>query len=123
MARQQTASKTLYAIAGAILLPVGLLLLLANLDEAAARAGNFSNSTAGPLGTVIELGLAGLRAAQTYFFDPSSFQAGLHQILISFWPLIVVIIGAALLHRALGSGFGNARLARTLPLGKYENEP
>lgn len=122
MARRQTASKSLKAIAGAILLPVGLLLLLANLDEVAAQVSNSFTSPANSISTVMDLGLAGLRAVQAYFFDPASFQSGLHSILVSFWPLILVIIGAALLHNAIGKRFANSRLARTYPSGEYESE-
>jgi hypothetical protein len=98
MAKKQTSLASLKAIAGAILLPVGLLLFLANLDEVVAPIGNsFASPPAGLLGGALELGLAALRATQSYFFDPSKFQSGLQQILVSFWPLILVILGGVLL--------------------------
>lgn len=50
---------------------------------------------------MLDLGLAGLRAVQTYLFEPSSFQAGLHQILVSCWPLALVLLGAALLYNEI----------------------
>jgi hypothetical protein len=120
MAKRQTTSKAFHAVAGAILLCFGLLLLFANLDEVAAQVSNSFSSAAGGFGTVIELGLAGLRAVQAYFFDPSTFQAGLHMILVSFWPLILVIIGAALLQSAISKRFANSRLPRTFSSGEYE---
>jgi hypothetical protein len=97
MTRQQTWNRSIKAIAGATLLSVGLLLLLANLDEVVARSSSCLTSPAGPVGTVLELSLAALRATQVYFFDPSKFQSGVQQILVSFWPLILVILGGVLL--------------------------
>jgi hypothetical protein len=63
-----------------------------------------------------------LRALQAYFFDQSAFQAGFLSILVSLWPLILVIIGAILLHDAKGLRFAKAKLARTFSSGEYENE-
>ncbi len=123
MAKRQTSSfKSFPAVAGAILLSLGLLLFFANLDKVAAHLGNSFTSSGSSLGAVIELGLAGMRAVQAYFFDPSTFQAELHLILVSFWPLILVIIGAALLQSAAGKRLANSRLARTFPSGESENE-
>src|SRR5216110_2717629 len=76
MAKRQTSSKSFHAVAGALLLSLGLLLLFANLDEVAAQVNHSFTSAGGSLGTVIELGLAGMRAVQAYFFDQSTFQAG-----------------------------------------------
>ena len=103
MAKQSTSSRGLKAIVGATLLALGLLLLFANLDGVAARLSNGSfTSPAASSGTLIELGLAGLRAAQSYVFDHPSFLSGLQQILVSFWPLILVILGIALLGQLFG---------------------
>jgi hypothetical protein len=122
MAKTQASSKNLNAVAGAILFSFGLTLLTANLDAVAGQASTWFNSTSGGLGTTIEVGLAGLRAVQAYFFDPSAFQAGFLSILVSLWPLILVIIGAILLHDAIGVRFANAKLARTLSSEEYESE-
>ena len=122
MAKRQTSSKSFYAVAGAFLLSLGLLLLIANLDEVAARISNSFSSSPGVLGAVGEIGLAGMRAVQTYFFDPAAFHAGLQWILVSLWPLILVIIGATLLQNAIGKRYANSRLARTFPSREYESE-
>ncbi|PYT73578.1 MAG: hypothetical protein DMG39_06180 [Acidobacteria bacterium] len=122
MAKRQASSKSFHAVAGAFLLCLGVLLLLANLDEIAANATNSVPSIGGPLGTVMDLGLAGMRAAQAYFFDQPTFHAGLHAILVSLWPLILVIIGAALLQNAISKRYASPRLARAFPAGEYENE-
>jgi len=106
MTTQRTSSRTLKALTGAILTALGLLLLFANLD---AVADNLSHPTSmGPLASCMELGIAGLRAAQAYFFDHPSFQAGVRQILLSCWPLLLVMIGAALLQHAAGRGLANS---------------
>jgi len=122
MAKRQTSSKSFHAVAGALLLSLGLLMLFANLDEVATHVSNSFSSTPGALGTVVEIGLAGMRAVQTYLFDQATFQAGLRWILVSLWPLILVIIGATLLQNAVGKRNANPRLARTFYTGEYESE-
>ncbi|HEY6946108.1 MAG TPA: hypothetical protein VI431_13285 [Candidatus Acidoferrum sp.] len=122
MTKTQISSRNLRAIAGSVLFSFGLTLLTANLDAVAARVSTWLPSTPGSLGAAIEVGLAGLRAVQAYFFDPSAFQAGFLSILVSLWPLILVIIGATLLHNAIGKRFANSRLARTSSSEEYENE-
>jgi hypothetical protein len=122
MAKPMISSKNLHTLAGALLFSFGLTLLAANLDAVIAQASNWLSATPGSLGAAIEMGLAGLRALQTYFFDQSAFQAGFLSILVSLWPLILVIIGAILLHDAMGSHFAKAKLARTFSSGEYESE-
>ncbi|HKW61954.1 MAG TPA: hypothetical protein VJN89_05360 [Candidatus Acidoferrum sp.] len=121
-AKSLTSSKTIRAMAGAILFSFGLTLLAANLDAFAVQASTWFSATPGSLGSAIEIGLAGLRAVQAYFFDPSSFQDGFLSILVSLWPLILVIIGAILLHDAIGVRFANAKLARNFSSREYESE-
>lgn len=121
-AKSQISRKNLHTVAGAILFSFGLTLLTANLDAVAGKVSTWFNATPSSLGAAIEIGLAGLRAVQAYFFDPSAFQAGFLSILVSLWPLILVIIGAILLHDAIGIRFANSKLARTFPSGEYESE-
>jgi hypothetical protein len=120
MAKQSTSCRSLKAIAGATLLALGLLLLFANFDGVAARLSNssFTSPVASPAvssGTLIELGLAGLRAAQSYVFDHPSFLSGLQQILVSFWPLILVIMGMTLLAQLFGKHFAADNNSPSLP--------
>ena len=115
-------SKTTYTVAGALLFSFGLTLLTANLDAVAVQVSTWFPSTPGSLGATIEIGLAGLRAVQTYFFDPSAFQEGFLAILVSLWPLILVIIGAIVLHGATGARFASAKLARNFSSGEHESE-
>ena len=120
MAKRRTSSKSFHAVAGAFLLSIGLLMLFANLDEVATGITN--SSAPGTLGAVVEIGLAGMRAVEAYFFDPAAFQAGFRWILGSLWPLILVIIGATLLRNAIGKRYPNPGLARTFSSGEYEGE-
>jgi hypothetical protein len=122
MAKRQTSPKSFHAVAGALLLSLGLLLFFANLDEAAAHLGNSFAPPGTPLTTVVELGLAGMRAVESYFFDHPTFQAGLRAILVSLWPLLLVILGATLLRSAIGKRNANPGLARALTSRDYESE-
>lgn len=107
MAKQMTTSRGLKAIVGATMLALGLLLFFANLDGVATLVNSSFTSTSPAVSssTLFELGLVGLRAAQSYFFDHPSFLSGLRQILVSFWPLVLVLIGTALLGQSFGKSF------------------
>jgi len=123
MAKRETSPKSFHAVAGALLLSIGLLLLFANLDELADRVSDSFSPAPGALGAVVEIGLAGMRAVEAYFFDQAAFQAGLHWILVSLWPLILVMIGATLLRNAIGKRHVNPGLGRILLPREYESEP
>jgi len=122
MAKRQTTSKSFHALAGALLFSFGLAWLTANLKDLAVQASTSFSSQPGSVGAAVELVLAVLRAVQTYFFDQPTFQASLDSILVSFWPVILVIIGAILLRGAIGNRFANTGLARTFPSGEYESD-
>lgn len=122
MLKRQTSSKSFHAVAGALLLSLGLLMLFANLDEVATHIGNSLSPTPGALGAAVEIGLAGMRVVQTYLFDQPAFQAGLRWILLSLWPVILVMIGATLLQNAIGKRYAKPRLARTFSTREYESE-
>jgi len=101
MVTRQTFPKHVKSITGAILLALGFLVLFANLDALAAQltvaAGVSGESAADVLPALV---LATVHALQTYAFDHAGFLSGLLQILVSFWPLIFIIIGAVLLRDA-----------------------
>ncbi|HKS73851.1 MAG TPA: hypothetical protein VJQ82_11695, partial [Terriglobales bacterium] len=65
--------QSLNAISGAIFVSVGLLLLFANFDQVAAHVRNPFTTPAHSFGAMLDVGLVGLRAVQTYLFEPSSF--------------------------------------------------
>jgi hypothetical protein len=103
MAARKASLQSLKSIAGAVLLALGLVILFANLDEVAAAANDFAGISAHQgLGVLPAAGLAGLHALQAYTFDPAGFISALLQILVSFWPLVLIFAGVAVLRRALG---------------------
>ena len=107
---RQTSSRTIKTVLGVAFAAIGLLLLLINLDNVTASLDHPAGATAESLNAFVELGLAGMHAAHAYFFDHASFQSGLQQILVSFWPLILVILGTALLWNAVSDRLSGARL-------------
>ena len=101
MVARQASSQSLKSIAGTFLLAIGLLFLVANLEGMAACINNFAGiSSHEALGIAPILGLAGMHAVQAYTFDHDAFLSGLRQNLVSFWPIILVAIGATLLQNA-----------------------
>jgi hypothetical protein len=101
MVARQASLQNLKSIAGAVLFALGLVLLFANLDGVAATASNFAGISAHEgLGVLPALGLAGLHALQAYTFDQAGFISAFLQILVSFWPLVLIFVGAVVLRRA-----------------------
>jgi hypothetical protein len=105
-------SQNLKSITGAILLALGFLVLFANLDAVASQissaAGLPGETAPGVLPALI---LATVHAVQSYVFDHAGFLSGILQILVSFWPVILVIIGLALLRDAFRSGYATKHSA------------
>lgn len=114
MAARKASSKRLISIAGAFLFALGLMILIANLDGIEASLSSFAGISAnGALGILPAIGLAGLHALQAYTFDRDAFLSCFRQILVSFWPLLLVIAGVVLLrnsakgprtHRGMAAG-------------------
>ncbi len=98
MANRRATLQSLKSITGASLFALGLMILFANLDGIAASlsdcAGIYVHEATGILPA---LGLAALHAAQSYAFDHAAFLASLQRILVSFWPVILILVGAVLL--------------------------
>jgi len=110
MTARRTSSQGLKSISGAGVFALGLLLLFVNLDGVAAYVTNFAGASAPQAqGILPALGLAGLHAFEAYVFDHDAFLSGLRQILVPFWPLIVIAIGAALLRNAFGNRFATPK--------------
>ena len=99
MTAQQTSSRSIKSILGAGLLALGLFFLFVNLDGVAAQISAIAGASAETLGILPALGLAGMRALQAYNFDHAGFLSSLQQILVSFWPLLLIVAGAGLLMR------------------------
>jgi hypothetical protein len=103
MAARRTTSRNMKSISGAGVLALGLLLLFVNLDGVAAQISYAVGAPAEAPGMLAALGLAGLHALQAYTFDRAGFLSSLKQILVSFWPLLLIVAGGLLL-RPLASG-------------------
>jgi|SRR5271169_460367 hypothetical protein len=103
MTRQRTFSRTPEIFAGAALIGLGLL-VLANLGEA-ATATRLNCPLGATAGTALQVFASvvlasGSQVLQALIFDPQRFFQGFFQTLASFWLLIFVIVGAALLRAA-----------------------
>ena len=101
MTAWRTSSRSLKAISGAGVFALGLHLLFVNLDGVAAQISYAVGAPAENVGILPALGLAGLHAVQAYTFDHAGFLSSLLQILVSFWPLVLIFGGAVVLRRAL----------------------
>ena len=106
MESRQPSTKSLKSITGAALVALGLLMLFANMDGVVSSMDGLASVSANEtLGALPAVGLAALHAAQAYTLDRAGFFSALEQILVSFWPLILVIIGGILLRYAFGGPF------------------
>ena len=109
---QQTSPRSLKSIIGAILLALGFLILFANLDVVTGQITSAVGTTGEPAqGILPALVLATLHVLQDYAFDHAGFLSGLLQILVSFWPLMLIIIGAVLLRHAFWGRFAAYKAA------------
>ena len=106
MTKQRTSSESLRSIAGGALVGLGLHILSGNVGRVAAQlrhvvGPHFGGPTAGQtLGVLPSAVLASSQAAQAYAFDHQGFLLSLLQMLVSFWPLLLVIVGTILLRGA-----------------------
>jgi hypothetical protein len=102
MTRQRTFFRNPKSIAGAAFVGLGLLILSGNLHGAAVQLscplGTSAREALGALPTAILL--AASQALQACVFDRQRFLQGLFQMLVSFWVLLLVIVGAVLLRAA-----------------------
>jgi len=104
MRARRTSSQSLKSILGAGVFALGLRLLFVNLDGVAAQVSSMVCTPAEAPGMLAAIGLAGLHALQAYTFNHTGFLPSLLQILVSFWPLLPIFIGAVLLRSSvLGS--------------------
>jgi hypothetical protein len=97
MADRHTSSQSLKSLAGAGIFALGLLLLFLNLDGVIAQISYAVGAPAQAPQILPAIGLVSLHALQAYTFDHAGFLPSLMQMLVSFWPAILIAIGAALL--------------------------
>lgn len=105
MASQQTSFRKFDAVAGAVLTVIGLFLLFANLDAAAAPVTRDLGISPDEGGSLLKVVLAGLHAVQIFLFNHSAFLSSLRHILISCWPMSLVLFGLVLLRNTIANRF------------------
>lgn len=102
MARERGRSERVRSIAGGALIGLGLHILFANLDSVAAYLRHLSGPTAGEaLGVLPSVALATSQVVQAYALDHQGFLLGVLRMSVSFWPLLLVIVGTMCLRDAV----------------------
>ena len=97
MGRQRKLIQNRESFAGAVLIGLGTLILAGSLASTAAHLSHLLGITAETAETLGPLNTAGAAASQAlwaYLFEHQEFLRGLHRILISFWPVLLVIAGS-----------------------------
>lgn len=103
MARQKRIFQNVRTLAGVALIGLGASFLCTNMTEAASQLSHLFGITADGADTVGVLSAGALvvsNASQAYLFDHPEFLRGVALILLSFWPLLPVIVGALFLRVA-----------------------
>ncbi len=106
MVARHTFFRSLKSIAGACAFVFGFFLLFVNLDGFPALLNHAAGTPAETVGILPALGLAGLHAVHAYTFDQPGFLSSLLQILVSFWPLLLIVVGATMLLHTFKDRYG-----------------
>jgi uncharacterized membrane protein len=99
MTMRQTLFGLSRSIVGMALIGLGLVLLFGNLSHASgqvSRIVGFSAEATQTFGELTAVGLAASQIWRSYLFDRRELLLGACRILISFWPLVLVMAGAVL---------------------------
>ena len=106
MARQWRVFRNLRSVVGMGLIVFGIFMLGGNLSDACGQLNRLVGISAEATQTFGGLFAVGLAAAQVwrfYVFDRTELALGVCGILVSFWPLMLVIAGAVLTGVASGT--------------------
>jgi len=99
MGMRQPFSTKLKTIAGWVLFLVGAVLLNGRVDGLWGHVQTLTERFgAGVIGFVPAFGLASLQVTHTFFYERGVFLSALAQILVSCWPLVLVLFGAVLIY-------------------------
>jgi hypothetical protein len=102
MARQHKLPEKWRPLMGCALLGLGLHILFGNLDRTAAQLSHSLGASGGQaLGALPSLVLATSQAVKAYALDHRGFWLALLRLLVSFWPLLLVVVGTILLRDAV----------------------
>jgi hypothetical protein len=108
---RQTSFGLSKTIVGMALIGIGLVILFGNVTNAAARLSGFigvSADSTQTFGELTSVGLAASYAFQCLLFDRMGLARGVCKLLISLWPLLLVVAGAFL------TGMASRRESRNL---------
>jgi hypothetical protein len=120
MTRRHNTSESVKSIAGGVLVGLGLHILSGNLAGDATQLRHFLGiPTEEALGVLPSVALAASQAAQAYALDQQKFLDGLLQMVPSFWPLLLVIVGTILLRDALTDRVREVPASDKYPRNKY----
>lgn len=120
MTRQHNTSENIKSIAGGILVGLGLHILAGNLAGDAAQLSHLLGVPAREaLGVLPSVALAASHAARAYALDQQRCLDGLLQMVASFWPLLLVIVGTILLRDALTDRVREVPASDKYPRNKY----
>ena len=97
MARQHRSSGSLKSIAGGALVGLGLHIWFGNLQEVVSQLTHLLGASGEMLGLAPSVILAAAQAGRVYASDHQGFFVEVVRMLISFWPLLLVIVGAGFL--------------------------
>jgi ascorbate-specific PTS system EIIC-type component UlaA len=96
---RQTVLGSFRSIVGVALIGLGLFLLGGNLSDVAARLSGlvgFNSDATQSFGELTAFGLAAAQVWRSYVFDRRELVLDVCRILISFWPMLLVIAGTVL---------------------------
>jgi len=103
MARQGRIFRNLRSVVGMGLIGFGIFMLGGNLSDACgqlSRLVGISADATQTFGGLIAVGLAAAQVWRSYVFDRRELVLGVCRILMSFWPLLLVIAGTVLTEMA-----------------------
>jgi hypothetical protein len=106
MARQWRVFRNLRSVVGMGLIVFGIFMLGGNLSDACgqlSRLVGISAEATQTFGGLFAVGLAAAQVWRFYVFDRTELALGVCGILVSFWPLMLVIAGAVLTGVASGT--------------------
>jgi hypothetical protein len=104
MTAGQTGFRRFFPLLGILLLAIGLIVFFAQVHPFASSLADRLAASADELGGVVPAGiLAANHAAQAWAFDRANVLSALRNMLVSCWPVILILIGAALLGNALAA--------------------
>ena len=106
MAGQRTPFQNRKSITGLAFIGLGVVILAGNLVSAAVHLSHvlsISADLAEKLGLLNTASVAISQALWAYFFDHHEFSRGVHRILLSFWPVLLVIAGSVVLRDRVAS--------------------